>query len=165
MGRRGIIFQSQWRVNILGSSGRVGGGQDPGIVTAGLEIELAWATTVLYDVAVGPHNHPTPPQLALEGPHLDSWRDQLPELLLIGLDTTGWSIIWCIMKEGSRCDRNNKTNERAIGGKCSTHIRKGLYEHFWPLAPKSRRAAWRLGIGRRIILTWILKNRVIRGTR
>jgi hypothetical protein len=44
---------------------------------------------------------PHPHQPALERPHLDSWRDQLPELLLIGLDTTGWSVIWCIMNDAA----------------------------------------------------------------
>jgi len=64
-GGGGVIFESQWRVNILGSSG-----ENSGIVTGGLEIELTGASAVLHDVALERHPSPHP----YRRPYVGSWR-------------------------------------------------------------------------------------------
>lgn len=77
-------------------------GENAGIVTGGLEIELTGASAVLHDVAV---ERQPPPHLPNRSPYFGSWRDQVTRLPSSSL--TRWDIqtfvpLWMmILKAGN----------------------------------------------------------------
>jgi hypothetical protein len=70
-------------------------GENAGIVTGGLEIELTGASTVLHDVAV---ERQPPPHLPNRSPCFGSWRDQVTRHL-IEFDTMGYPNIFATVND------------------------------------------------------------------